>query len=163
MPSTSKKLKKVALLAEIIGGLAVVLTLIALIAEVRENTNIVKASAYDRNIDSLNQWRMNISRSKELSRLYQRYLAGQMEEMTDEEEFRLFLVLNQLWGIYDKSFYANKYGTLGPSEWSRFVVQICMSESQIGNLRSQERRDITKAFWTEEFASFVDETCLQGE
>ena len=152
-------LKKAALLAEVVGGLAVVLTLIALILEVRENTNIVRASAYNQNIDSLNAWRMNISQSKELSRLYQQYVTGQTSEWTDDEEFRLWLVINQVWGVYEKAYYASQYGILGPQEWRRFERQMCASESQIVGLNSAQRRAMTRFFWTEEFAKFVKATC----
>lgn len=57
------KLSGWASIAEIISGTAVLITLVFLVFGIRENTEITRAAAYDRNIDSLNQWRLDGARS----------------------------------------------------------------------------------------------------
>jgi len=54
----NEKLQKWALIAEIVGGLAIVVSLVFLIIEVRGNSNLIRANAYDQNIQSLVDWRM---------------------------------------------------------------------------------------------------------
>ena len=152
------KLKEAALLAEVIGGIAIVLTLIALILEVRENTDVIRATAYGQSMDSLNEWRMTISESEELSRLYQLFVFRQTEDLTENEEFRLYIALNHLWGVYEKAYFANEYGTLGPSEWSRFERQTCRYMESIRNM-SPQFQAATRSLWTDEFSSYVDTSC----
>ena len=145
-------------LAEIVSGIAVVISLVFLALGIKENTEITRADVYDRNVESLNAWRMHLSSSAELTRLYQALLFDEAEDLSLDEQYRLLLVVNQLWGIYEKSYYANQYGTLGDSEWTRFNRQTCLLRSRMQQFRD-ELQDNAVGLLTEEFVSHVDETC----
>ena len=157
----NKKLSHLASIAEIVSGIAVVVTLIMLIAGIRENTAITRAVAYDSQMDSLNEWRQNLSQDEQLSRLYQRFVDGGVAELTEDEQYRLFLVLNQLWGVYENAYYANRYGILGPSEWGRFERQICATRGNMEANLSISRRTwaSSRQLLTDEFADFVESQC----
>ena len=49
------KLEKLALIAELVSSIVVVVTLVFLLIGVRENSEMARASAYERNIDSSNE------------------------------------------------------------------------------------------------------------
>jgi hypothetical protein len=157
----NQKFSDWASIAEIVSGIAVVVTLIFLIAGIRENTAITRAVAYDSQMNSLNEWRRNLSQDEELSHLYRLFNDGEAAELSEDEAFRLFLVLNEQWGIYEKSYYANKYGILGPSEWGRFERQICATRTsmEVGPLSTTRPWANARRLLSEEFAGFVDSRC----
>ena len=64
-----KRLQIIALFAEVVSGIAVVVSLVFLIIELRESTNVARASAYESSVDSLNTWRLTIAQDPELAEL----------------------------------------------------------------------------------------------
>ncbi len=152
------KLSGWASIAEIISGTAVLITLVFLVFGIRENTEITRAAAYDRNIDSLNQWRLDVAQNEELLRAWNAYRRGDIGGRIEAEDAGLGLMLTALWGIYEKSYYANKYGILGASEWTRFEVQICLGRAIDARLWDE----MIKIRLTEEFADYVVAFCEDG-
>jgi hypothetical protein len=102
-------------IAEVISGIAVVITLVFLVVGIRENTEINRAAAYDRSIDGMNQWRFEVSQNPELARMYGAHegLFGADAGPEEVDYFRLSLIVNAVWGVYEKSYYANRYGVWG--------------------------------------------------
>lgn len=160
----NQKLSDWASIAEIVSGAAVVVTLVFLVLGIRENTAITRAVGYESQMGDLNEWRRNLSQDEKLSRVYQRFVDGQVGELSPDEQFRLFLVLNDLWGIYESSYYDYQYGILGASEWGRFEVQICTLRSRMEASLSNATRKWTdsRRILTEEFADFVESHCVDS-
>jgi len=155
------KLSEWASVAEIVSGIAVVVTIIFLIAGIRENTAITRAVAYDSQMDGLNEWRRNLSQNEQLSRIYTRFAVGKVSELTEDEQYRLILVLNEQLGVYENAFYALKYGILGPSEWGRFKTQICRTRRDMKARLSGARWtwEDSLQLLTDEFADFAESRC----
>ena len=154
----NQKLSYWASIAEIISSIGVVITLVFLALGIRENTEVTRAEAYDRNIDSLVQLRIDIARSPELLAAWNSWGRNEpLEELSYDEQRRLQLLLNAYWGIYEKSYYAHEYGTLGPAEWSRFENMFR------GFCEREERLETWKALvssqLTDQFVAYVDSMC----
>ena len=153
----NQKLSEWASVAEIVSGVAVVLTLIFLAVGIRENTEITRAAAYDRSIDSLNQWRLGVMQDESLVRVWVAYLERDVPNLTKEDYFRLGLLLNTQWGVYEKSYFANQYGILGPAEWSRFEKNICIAYD--GTHEANVWNEIISDRLTEEFLNYAISLC----
>jgi len=154
-------LVRVAQIAEILSSLAVIVTLLFLVAEVRQNTRVTQAAAYEQRIEELNRWRAILVTDSEVAAAW----------LTDREEagasqgkvadFRLGILFFMQWAIYENAYYANQRGLLGAAEWSRFERQICVRYENSGSrwdagtaVTSSERQLLT-----EEFARFVEDSC----
>jgi len=87
--------------AEIIAALGVVIGFVFLTLELKENTDLTRAAAYDRSIERLNDWRATVVRDPDVSRLYLAYTNAKVEELNSEDTFRLQVLLTSLWGIGD--------------------------------------------------------------
>jgi len=142
-------------IAEIVSGVAVVVTLIFLVFGIRENSEITRAVAYERNVDSRNEWRMWVSEDDERLRIYEAHLAGRIDDLTDLESSRLNFILNTIWAINEKSYYSNQYGVLGPDEWARTDRVLCTFH---GNFDDERWGRISRSL-TEEFAEYVETKC----
>ena len=155
----TNRLQILALCAEVVSGIAVVISLVFLIIELRESTNVVRASAYERSVDSLNDWRLTIAKDPVLAELMVDRLSGDLIAEYGREEalsrMRARLLSLTQWSIYEKAFYSNKYELIGPSEWSRYKRQIC---GQRENPSAKWATEIER-FMTDEFAEFVQGGC----
>jgi hypothetical protein len=72
-PTRGVTLAQLAQVAELLASFAVVVSLVFLVAEVRRNTEVTRAAAYDRSVDALNQWRLTIASDRDLATLWQAY------------------------------------------------------------------------------------------
>ncbi len=156
----NRKLSDWASTAEIVSGVAVVVTLIFLILGIRENTAVTRAAAFDRNIDSINQISIALAQDEELSRLFQYYQEEHLDidELSNQEWFRVRAIVRSVLRIYETAYYSKKYGTLGSSEWSRFERQICRHRGRMDTARWNDVESVL----TDEFASYVEESCRGG-
>ena len=152
----NQKLSDWASIAEIVSGIAVVVTLVFLVFGIRENTEITRAAAYERNIDSMNEWRMWLSSDDEMREAYQSFLAGRLGELTEDQEALVGWAVNVVWAIYEKTYFANQYGTLGESEWERTERNICFIYDRFGDRMESQ---ILGQRSTKEFADYVRNLC----
>ena len=139
-------------------SLAVVVTLVFLIFGLQENTDATRAGTYDRNLESLIQLRLQAAQDEGLSALVGIYLDGDTRELKSSDRTRLFMWVSALWGVLEKAYFANEYGTMGPAEWERFATQICLSRARITD----------DTFWagleslfSEQFRDYVADNCSQ--
>jgi hypothetical protein len=104
-------------IGEIIGALAVFLTLGYLAVQIRQNTKAVRASALDSSVNAVNNVRVAIFQSSEVTALYQEGLVNP-EELGDgeRERFRLLMhtIIWSVWNIYAQT----EYGGLSSSTWA---------------------------------------------
>jgi predicted Zn-dependent protease len=150
------KLSDWASIAEILSGIAVVITLVFLIVGIRDNTEATRAASYERTIDSMNEWRMWLSSDDELREAYNAWFRGDGDQLSAELLGRVGWATNVLWAIYEKTYYANQYGTMGRSEWDRTERNVCVVYGLMDdNMRSQMVGQRSSS----EFAQYVRETC----
>jgi len=152
----NQKLSDWASIAEIVSGIAVVVTLIFLILSIRENTAITRASMFDRTLDSVNQWRMDIADNDSLLKSFSlRAPTLDATELSQVDRLRLQFIVNAMWGIYEKAFYSREYGVIGDDEWGRFETQICLQyEAEVPAFR-----DAFGTFLTPRFVKYVQGRC----
>jgi hypothetical protein len=135
----------------------VIVTLIFLIAGIRENTEITRAAAFDRNMESINQWRVELAKDPEMTGIW--LSQGTPEKLNEVDQFRLIMLHGSLWGIYEKSYYAQEYGVLGPSEWSRFQIQMCARKA---DMRAEDWANLASNTLTERFAGYAERLCVES-
>ena len=113
------RLRRYALVAEIISAAAVVISLIFVAFQVKDNTAAVRASTYDDILSDHIEWRMTVASSPEL-------LAAMVKDfnsdtnVSDSERQGQQFALQAVWQIFERAYFARKYETLGDSEWERY-------------------------------------------
>jgi len=152
----NQKLSDWASIAEILSGIAVLITLVFLIIEIRENTEVTRAAAYDRNIDSINESAYVLAQNPELARIYRAFVEGRVDDLDSDESFRVQLMVRTLFRIYEKAYFAYQYGTLGEAEWTRFSGGVCRQIDRA----DAAMWDIVKVILTEEFVGYLTESCI---
>ena len=103
-------------IGELVGGVAVIATLIYLAVQIRQNTRAVRASALDSSVTSIMSVRGSIVESAELSEIFDKGLAdAESLDHLERTRFR-FLMQNVLWGFWNTYSQAG-YANLSTSVW----------------------------------------------
>ena len=153
------KLAKLAQITEIISGVAVLITLIFLYIEVRENSAVIRASSYGQSTAMINEWRYQGANSPELTRLFRVFANGEANTFTEIERQQFSFYNGGLWGVYESSYYARVYGILGEQEWGRFQGQAC-TQYQIA--LPQGLWPSMKNLMSEDFSTHIENECAPG-
>ena len=141
--------------AEIISGVAVLITLIFLILEIRGNSDLIRANTFNRSIESLIDYRMQIASNEESLRAMTEHWG-----IDNPDLLRRQLLVVNLWSIYEKTYFSQQYGLVGPAEWERFESRICGYVSQEDGLKFWSEN--VANFMTDEFRDYVTSYCEVG-
>jgi len=158
----NQKLSYWASIAEIAASIAVVITLLLVVASMRANTNALQANTYHELMRDVNSYRAS-ARDSGLSMteegIAEIFATGQPDQLQ-----RFGYLTIQLWGIYEAAFFARERGILGDNEWIRFERMICLERAdgvKYGYWNS-ERFGLNvplKDTLTPHFAAHVDDLC----
>ena len=115
-----EKLEIWALIAEIIGGFAILVTLVLLVVEVSENTSTLKANTYDSLVADLGEWRLGNARND-----YIPTIRGPFSELSEVEQLRVRDSIVSLFFIFERAFIQWRVGNLDDDAWERFHRSVC--------------------------------------
>ena len=133
--------------AEFVTSLAVLVTLVLVALELRQNTDATQAASYAQSMDALTDWRLAIASDPDLASVWSDYMGG-----AEPDDARIRLLINALWGIYENAYYSWRRGIMGDSEWSRFERLICQRRDR------EFARGITNLL-TAEFIEYAESRC----
>lgn len=151
-----EKLQEWALAAEIVGGIAVVVTLVFLIIETQENTNAIQAQTYQLLNSDLNAMRRDMS-SGELATIIVKSREEGLDSLNSVERYQIIISAQANWAVFESAFYSYRRGTLGEDEWERYLASICRSREGQGEL---ELWQFVSGNISDSFNDFVEETCV---
>jgi len=154
-------LSEMALAAEVLGGVAVVVTLVFLVLATRENTNAIQAQTYNALTSELNAIRLAYTTS-DVADSYVLLSTQGIQALSDGNRARMQFVAEAKWGVYENAFFSRDRGVLGEDEWTRFESALCRNlvidkpmwepeDTQWGSLS----RNITPTF-----REYVERACL---
>lgn len=148
-----EKLQTWALIAEIIGGFAVVLSLILLLIGVRENTDTLKAATYDSLLADLGEHRRAVFTNDSLTE----FSSKPRENLTPAEQSRVQSSILSVYYIFERAFIHWETGNLDENGWERFSRIIC------NQYQGPEFQDYYNAyidqFTTQSFQNFRSNEC----
>jgi hypothetical protein len=152
------KLEKWALIAEIVSGAAVLITLIFLVLGIRENTDVQRASAYTDLMEGMNRFQTAMLTNSDSIRVWQAFISEDVAGLDDNDLMRLNLSTLTLFRIYESAYISDKYGLLGDSERKRFENNIC---SMFGRVVSLDLVELVRSAVTEDFMRRIEtELCI---
>jgi len=154
-----QKLRNLALFAEVISGIAIVVTLLFLAMEMRSNTEAVRAQTYQVLMAELNNWRALFIEDPGLNETIENIDAVGWENLGMRERRRSWMREIAIWGIYESAYFANLRGVLGELEWARFERQICRRFNISGLMWDPPRSMTVKPVLTPHFAEYVEANC----
>ena len=149
------KLSDWADIAQVLSGLAVVITLIFLVVEIRDGTNVTRASMYAGFTDGFVTNRNLRVQDPELNRIVSLF-TEEGAELGPDEVLRIAPFVQNIFQLYDAAYFSRRYQVIGESEWARFERNIC------ANYGRSVRHGLDEALTgvvSEEFWDYVTTTC----
>ena len=119
------KLSEWASVAEIIGAIAVVLSLIFVGTELQRNTLSIRASTFQSVSDSVTEFTLTLATNPDLSELYFRGL-NNPNELTPEDRYRFNFLLTTIGRRLESAYIQKEAGLLLESQWEGFS-HVCKS------------------------------------
>ena len=149
------KLERGALIAEIIGGIAVVLSLVFVGRELSQSNALNRAATYQSMMVSINEAIRPVYEDAEMTPLWVASQTGRIDELTEAERARVRQVVIAMFRLYDSAFYSYEYSTLGESEWNRIETQVCRQKSFMTDLAWTAIENTI----SESFNEFIEAKC----
>jgi len=127
----NEKLQRYSLVAEILGGLAVVLSIIYLAVEIQSNTHAIQTQSHQGLLELLNELAYMRFENADLMLKGD----GNYEELNESERYQYTELWSARLNIYEQAFNAYSSGTLSKELWQAWDGdgqrrRICMESSQ---------------------------------
>ena len=108
-------------IGEIIGALAVFLTLIYLATQIRQNTKAVQASAVDASISKVTSVRQSIYENAEVAGIYVKGTANP-DDLDEESRFRFRVLMHNIFLAISNIYSQTSFAGLSTSTWESQLV-----------------------------------------
>ena len=147
-------LQKTSVVAEIVGSVAVVVTLVYLTIQVQQNTDATRSSTWQSIQDAETRFDAMLAQDPVLLDLFNRGMVNGIEALdTELEQAQFLLVGKQLLDLFHTHHYQHELGIISDELWATWVSQF---ETDI---QAQGFREIVKSRYPHlrpSFARFVD-------
>jgi hypothetical protein len=140
-------------IGQIVGALAVVISLIYLASEVRRNTRATQLAAMRSMHDAFNRWIQQISGNPDLSELYYRGIHD-FDSLEGAEFVRFSTLMNQLFRTVEEMYYLQAAGHLAKGLWHGWEAAHREFNAYPG---VQAWWRLRSHWFSDEFVKFVDQ------
>ena len=153
------KLKNIALFAEIFGGIAILISLIFVGFQFKENTKATRSATATATISTMASWYSDIGNNQQSSMLFYKFLATP-DSIPQEQRIQAIYNIHSMFLIFQNSYLLVKEGTLDVRIQESLTEVIKGVRNQPGMLYYWETR---KSIFFEEFRAYVDETLQSAD
>jgi len=153
------KLKKIALITEIFGGIAILISLIFVGMQFKENAKATKSANASATMAAVANWYIEIGNNPESSELFYNFMA-EPNTLTPEQRFQAVMNAHGLFIIFQNSFYLSKEGTLDSEMQNALTSALLGAVDQPGFTFYWEQR---KSFFFRDFRLYIEDIIINGE
>ena len=145
---------------EFLGGVAVVVSLVYLASQIRQNSRLVRSSTTSATFDSINALGLSVIQDAEVARIYWDGMADR-DALSEPDRRRFDPLIALQFGMVNQNYEFVANGTGSPSVWAR----------QLNGLRWQVQQPGIQQWWRDwrtvtfegEFRDLVDGLIREGE
>ena len=105
------KLQKITIVTEIVGALAIVISLIFVGIQFTENTKATKSATAASTVATISSWYTEMGNNQQSSSLFWNFMAAP-DSLSSEERFQVIISLHGLFLTFQNSYYLSQQGTL---------------------------------------------------
>lgn len=147
------KLKKWALIAEIVGAVAIILSLLFVGIELNDSTRATRSATANQAISTVTGWYATIGNNAQASAVFWNAMADP-DSQTPEEWLQFVLNLHGLLLSFQNSYYLAEEGTLDPEVHESITEVLVGVKDQPGFHRFWQQR---RSIFFQGFQDYVDE------
>lgn len=154
------KIEKWTLIVESVGTIAIVASLLVLVIQVGDNTEVTRTASFDAMTQSNNDWRSDLLNNPELFELYHNYKNGVIPSAEEDgiKHVKLLVLLVNLFTNHNRAYIAYQ-NRLDSDEWDRVRRGLCSDRVDLRRANNDELRDRIFALLTTEFVAYMETNC----
>lgn len=154
------KSDKIRLAVETCGAIAVLLGLVFVGLELRQNTYAVEAATFQSLTDASNDFIMTVASDADLTRIYTTGLAD-ADSLNAEESQRFFMTMRSFWIRMQNVYSQWQRGTLTDDDWVLYKSVICIDSNPDSGTKATF--DDHRVVLSEAFQQFIDQCWAEAE
>jgi hypothetical protein len=149
-------LSDLAKIGEALGGVAVLVSLVYLAIQIRQNTRTVRTTAFQHVVDSFSQISLEVGKDRSLSELWVRSVGG-LASLDQIDQVRLRFVLLSLLRRAESVQFQSEQGALGAESWAgiRESIKLTLSSQGVRKLWVQNH-----GVFNQHFRRFIESEVL---
>ena len=147
------KIKKIASIAEIVSAIAVIISLLYLGYEVRQNTAAVKSSAYQSIHDAEDLYWSSISGDREMSALWDAGLDGGLMALDENQRPQFSIAARRLIYLFQNVHYQRRKGVVDDELWGAWLASL---DEFLAMQGSRDVLEVTRPHLSKPFLAMVD-------
>ena len=159
----SARLQKLALAAEVISAVVVVVSIAFLVMETRNNTKAIHVQTHLALTEALNLWREQLNDDVYLSARESAESEG-IDSLSYAQQNKYMNRHLSLWSIYESAFFAYRNGALDNNGWDRFSNNVCRNYDTAVRVGSLENDKLVAGgiggVLTADFRSYIERNCV---
>ena len=144
--------ESISAIGEIVGAVGVVISLIYLAVQIRQNTRAMKAQSAREAVAAMRDFNKSMVEDPEISRIFRRGAEG-LTNLNEEERARFGHILFNFFKTAEELHYQYLQGTLDPHIWESWKTVISLYSTSPGFSEYWEMR---KSFFTSAFCKEHD-------
>lgn len=139
-------------LAELIGAIGVVASLLYVAVQVRQNTRSIRSSTYDALVRSSGEWLSPVIQDPDLAAAFEAAVQG-WDRVDEAQRGRVMYLLTQLFRTWENAYFQARQGTLEPGLWAAWRGVILGYYHRPG---IQEWWQLRRHAYSSEFQDFLE-------
>ncbi|NQV69609.1 MAG: hypothetical protein HQ498_06250 [Pseudohongiella sp.] len=151
------KLSDYAHIAEIASGIAVLVTLLVLVFEVRGNTEAIQAATYGELVGEIASSNWDRATNPDIADLVFLQKTEGYDALSEKQKYQSDEMLITLFQLYDRAYTYWASGNLSDEAWTRFGNPVCNLSNNFDRLISTRSENIVSAQFNEYRKSCVQE------
>lgn len=139
-------------IGDFVGGIGVVVTLLYLATQIRQNTRATRAATF---LDLTNAWQEYLfaNAEPEIARL-RLQAAKDPDSLSDVDYYRLYSIERVLFRRFENDFFQVRSGTFDPEAWQGYRQSLLVDV--LASPGSRAMWEQQRPFFAPEFAAFID-------
>ena len=142
-------------IGEFVAALGVIISLVYLATQIRQNTRAVRSSASQAITDARADFLKSISDDPEVAGMFFTGLSDR-DALDPVERYRFDSMLNRLSATMENYHYQNRQGAMDPEQWTRMRVVLRLLLSTPGGQAWWSSRRRTNASWVKAASGLAD-------
>ncbi len=147
-------------IGEFLAAVGVIVSLIYLAFQIRQNTSSVRTSMIHDSASRAADLTITIAEHKELAHIMRTGMGGLEHLEDDDDRFRFIMLLSSIFRQYDDQFFQYRAGTITSESWDAWRYSL---RGQLSNPGFPPFWDVRRLAFTESFRQFVDAECETAE
>ena len=159
-PKLNFNIDKVASLAEIVSAFALIISLLYVAREVKQNTKATKSTTYQAIHDAEDQYWSSLSSNKELSIIWNQGLKNGMSSLNTDEQTQFTISIRRLIYMFQNVHYQRRKDVVDNELWNAWVASLDEFLSEPG---FQDVVQLTKPHLSSYFNDLIDSRLEEKE